>query len=111
MSRGLPELLQVEREGEHLLVGAAAPHAAFEDGNVPDVANGFLARAASGIAYRSVRNRGTIGGSLAHADPASDWPTALLALDASVIVRGRQGSARDPAHALPDRRDDDGARR
>jgi len=92
----LPELLQVKREGEHLLVGAATPHAAFEDGIVPDVANGFLARAASGIAYRSVRNRGTIGGSLAHADPASDWPTALLALDASVIVAGAKGRREIP---------------
>jgi hypothetical protein len=41
-----------------------------------------------------VRNRGTIGGSLAHADPAADWPLALAVLDATVVVRGTQGRAR-----------------
>jgi carbon-monoxide dehydrogenase medium subunit len=45
---------------------------------------------AAAIAYRSIRNRGTIGGSLAHADPAADWPLALAALGASLNIRGPQ---------------------
>jgi carbon-monoxide dehydrogenase medium subunit len=47
---------------------------------------------AAGVAYRAVRNRGTIGGSLAHADPAADWPSTLLALDAVVAVAGPAGA-------------------
>jgi carbon-monoxide dehydrogenase medium subunit len=50
---------------------------------------------AGGIAYRAVRNRGTIGGSLCHADPAADWITALTALGASVRIVSAQGDTRD----------------
>ena len=46
---------------------------------------------AGGIAYRAVRNRGTIGGSLAHADPAADWLTTMIALDASLRLHGPAG--------------------
>ena len=55
-------------------------------------ANGLLAEAASGIGDPAVRNRGTIGGNLAHADPASDWATVLTALGATVSVQGPTGS-------------------
>ena len=53
---------------------------------------GFLSRVARGIAYRAVRSRGTIGGSLAHADPAADWLSCLTALGAEVLVRGTEGA-------------------
>ena len=57
----------------------------------------MLSRIAGGIAYRAVRNRGTMGGSIAHADPAADWVTSLTALDASVITyRADGGRARTP---------------
>src|SRR5262249_7334274 len=55
---------------------------------------------AAGIAYRAVRNRGTIGGSLAHADPAGDWPLALAALGAEVMLRGFAGERRTAAARL-----------
>ncbi|WP_018389520.1 xanthine dehydrogenase family protein subunit M [Ancylobacter sp. FA202] len=84
----LPELRRVEARPDGILYGAALTHAEFEDGAVPDPTPGFLARVAHGIAYRAVRNRGTIGGSLAHADPAADWPTALAALGARVHLAG-----------------------
>jgi carbon-monoxide dehydrogenase medium subunit len=91
---GLPELRRCEREPDGgLFVGAGITHAMVEDGRVEDVTRGYLRHVASGIAYRSVRNRGTVGGSLAHADPAADWPTALRALDA-VAVLGRKGAQR-----------------
>jgi len=85
----VPELRRVERGDASLVVGACITHADVEDGRVPDVANGMMARVAAGIAYRAVRNRGTIGGSLAHADPAADWVSALLALGAEVEIVSR----------------------
>jgi aerobic carbon-monoxide dehydrogenase medium subunit len=82
----IPELVAVSEAGEGIAIGACVTHAAIEDGRVEDPANGYLRRVASGIAYRAVRTRGTIGGSLAHADPAADWPSALLALAAEVEI-------------------------
>jgi carbon-monoxide dehydrogenase medium subunit len=87
----LPELHGVAEKDGHLLVGAATPHAHFEDGVVPDVANGLLRHGAAGIAYRAIRNRGTLGGSLAHADPSAEWPTIMLALGVRVHARSAQG--------------------
>ena len=96
----LPELKRIEARDGVLVVGAAVRHVDFEDGAVPPVLGGALQRIASAIAYRAVRNRGTIGGSLAHADPAADWPPALLALGATIRVRGRGcGGARSIAAA------------
>src|SRR6185503_21358955 len=69
-------------------------HAAIEDGRVSDPTGGFLARVARGIAYRAVRTRGTIGGSLAHADPAADWLSCLAALGAQVQIAGSGGNRR-----------------
>ena len=73
-------------------IGSLTTHA--EIANSADVkqANGLLAEAAGGIGDPAVRNRGTIGGNLAHADPASDWATVLTALDATVSVQGPSGS-------------------
>jgi carbon-monoxide dehydrogenase medium subunit len=88
---GLPELREVRVEGETLVLGACVTHADIEDGRVPDLTGGALQRVASAIAYRPVRNRGTIGGSLVHADPAADWVTALMALGAEVEIAGRSG--------------------
>ena len=73
-------------------IGATVTHAAVEDGRVTDPTGGFLARVARGIAYRAVRNRGTIGGSLAHADPAADWLSCLSALGAEVVIAGAAGT-------------------
>jgi carbon-monoxide dehydrogenase medium subunit len=91
---GVAELRRFDREGETLVIGACCTHADIEDGRVPDVGADMLARVASGIAYRAVRNRGTIGGSLSHADPAADWLSALSALGATVEVASRTGRHR-----------------
>lgn len=88
----LPELRRVEERADGVFYGAAITHAEFEDGVVPDPTPGFLARIAHGIAYRAVRNRGTVGGSLVHADPAADWPTTLTALGARVVLAGPSGA-------------------
>jgi aerobic carbon-monoxide dehydrogenase medium subunit len=91
---GVPELRRIDREDGALVIGACVTHADIEDGRVPDVANGMLARVGAGIAYRAVRNRGTIGGSLVHADPAADWVSALSALAAEVEIAARTHSRR-----------------
>jgi carbon-monoxide dehydrogenase medium subunit len=91
ISRG-EDLRGVGEEPDAVLLGAAITHAEVEDGVVPDPTGGWLRHAARRIAYRAVRNRGTLGGSLAHGDPAGDWLTVLLALDSEVVLRGPSGS-------------------
>lgn len=95
--RGLPELREVRDEADAVFVGACTTHADIEDGRVPDPTQGFLRKVARGIAYRAVRNRGTVGGSLAHADPAADWVSAMAVLDAGIVVRGADGERTIPA--------------
>jgi carbon-monoxide dehydrogenase medium subunit len=94
---GIAELRHVEASADALDIGACVTHADIEDGRIPDVTNGALATVAYGIAYRAVRNRGTIGGSLAHADPAADWVTFLAAIGAEVVVHGSAGRRVVPA--------------
>jgi len=95
---GLAELKQVEMSGSELAIGACVTHADIEDGRIPDVTRGAMRRIAGAIAYRAVRNRGTIGGSLSHADPSADWVSALAALGARLTLRSLRG-ARDLAVA------------
>ncbi|MBV8849977.1 MAG: FAD binding domain-containing protein [Methylobacteriaceae bacterium] len=88
---GIADMIRVEESADHLVLGACITHADIEDGRVPDVTNGAMRAVAAGIAYRAVRNRGTIGGSLTSADPSADWVSALAALGAEVVLRGRSG--------------------
>ena len=88
---GLSELKRAELVDDELLIGACVTHGDIEDGRIPDVTRGAMQRVAAGIAYRAVRNRGTIGGSLSHADPAADWISALPALGAKIRLRGASG--------------------
>ena len=81
---------------DKFFLGAGVTHAMIEDARVEDPTRGFLRQVAGGIAFRSVRNRGTIGGSLAHADPAADWPAALRALDAIAVIAGPDGEREMP---------------
>jgi len=88
---GIAALGAVAETAEAVTIGACVTHAAIADGLVPDPGLRVLVRVANGIAYRAVRNRGTIGGSLCHADPAADWVTVLTALDAAALTsRGRR---------------------
>jgi aerobic carbon-monoxide dehydrogenase medium subunit len=88
---GLAELKQAEHSGDELIIGACITHGDIEDGRIPDVTRGAMQKVAGAIAYRAVRNRGTIGGSLSHADPAADWVSALSALGARVTLRSLAG--------------------
>ena len=82
----LPGLRGFIESPNWIRLGAATTHAQIEDGAVPDPTAGLLRHVARGIAYRAVRNRGTLGGSLAHADPAADWPSVMAALGATIIT-------------------------
>jgi aerobic carbon-monoxide dehydrogenase medium subunit len=85
--RKIPGLHGIEQQNGGWRIGPMTRHADLQD--APQL--GLVARAASQIADQQVRNRGTIGGSLAHGDPASDLPTVLLALDGEVTARGTNG--------------------
>src|SRR5881275_2442549 len=74
-----------------LLIGALTTHAALASSELIRQKLPMAAEAAGQIGDAQVRNLGTIGGSLAHADPSADWPAALVALDASVVVAGPRG--------------------
>ncbi len=96
----LPDTTRWSEDGEGVTIGACVTHAMIEDGKVPDPTGGVLRRVASRIAYRAVRNRGTIGGSLAHADPAADWLSSLSMLGAEAIMLGAEGERRVPVAEL-----------
>jgi len=95
----LDDLRGVTDAGDHLLIGARTTH--YQIVHDPLIAQycGLLAQAAGTVADPAVRHRGTLGGSIAHADPAGDLPAVVLALDATLVVRGpggeREIAARD----------------
>ena len=88
---GISEMTKVEEDDKGVTVGACVTTASIEDGKLPCKGLTMLPAIAANIAYRAVRNRGTIGGSVCHADPAADWPVALCGLSASCIIAGPQG--------------------
>ena len=93
---GLPELRSVSVQNGWLRIGAAVTHAEIEDGVHAPLRGTPLQTVAAGIAYRAIRNRGTLGGSLAHADPAADWVLAMNALGAEIEITSLQGKRRVP---------------
>ncbi|MFB6451344.1 FAD binding domain-containing protein [Bradyrhizobium tunisiense] len=95
--RHVPELRTVRADSGFFSIGATLTHAEIEDGATKDFSRGLLPFVAQGIAYRAVRNRGTVGGSLAHADPAADWVSAMAAIGATIVIQGPTGERRVPA--------------
>ncbi len=88
---GIANLRGISVSGDVITIGALTTHAEIAASPEVRQANGLLAEAAGGIGDPAVRNRGTIGGNLAHADPASDWATVLTALGATAIIQGPAG--------------------
>jgi carbon-monoxide dehydrogenase medium subunit len=88
----LEELKEIAANRTNIRVGALTTHAAIEDGKLPEAFGGLVQKVASKISYRAVRNHGTVGGSVALADPAADWPGCLLALGAQARIAGRKGT-------------------
>ena len=88
---GVRDLSHVEDRGDHIAIGALAKHRSIETSDLLIAQCPMLAHVASKVGDPQVRHRGTIGGSLAHSDPASDLPAAVLALGGSLIVQGPNG--------------------
>lgn len=97
---GLRDLRGIRVDGNNLHVGALTTHA--EVAAAPEVRGrcALLAETAAQIGDLQVRNRGTLGGSLAHADPAADYPTAVVALGATLVAQGPQGRRELPAEGF-----------
>jgi aerobic carbon-monoxide dehydrogenase medium subunit len=85
------ELSYVRDGGDHIAIGALTRHCDLENAGLARAEAPLLPHVASGVGDPQVRHRGTIGGSLAHGDPASDLPAACLALGATFVARGPAG--------------------
>jgi carbon-monoxide dehydrogenase medium subunit len=94
---GLDQLRGVRQDGDSLVIGAMTTHAALAAHPLVGESAALLGQAAASIGDRQVRHRGTIGGSLAHADPAADLPAAVVALDAELVAVGPAGRRTIPA--------------
>lgn len=93
----VPELRGIARQGDSLRIGALTTHAELAASAELRQAAAALAEAAAIVGDPAVRNRGTIGGNVAHADPASDLPTVLVALNATMVAIGPTGERTIPA--------------
>ena len=88
----IPELSGIRRKDGRIEIGAGTVHHDVATSEVLRQECPMLAETAAAIGDAQVRNRGTLGGSIAHADPSADYPAALLALDAAIHVKGPNGS-------------------
>lgn len=88
----IADLRYVTHDGDFLQVGALTTHHDLESNPTVREHCPLLADVAAKVGDRQVRNRGTIGGALAHADPAADYPAAILALEATIVAQGPNGS-------------------
>lgn len=94
---GIDALRGIALQDGMLRIGALATHTQIESAALVAQHAPLLTMAAPHIAHRAIRNLGTLGGSIAYADPAAEWPTCALALDAIVVCRGADGTRRVPA--------------
>lgn len=95
--RRIGELRGIERRGDSLWIGAGTTHTTVERSTEVAAAVPLLARAVPHIGHFQIRNRGTIGGSIAHADPAAEVPAVALALDARIEAMSPTGRREIPA--------------
>jgi len=93
---GLRDLSYVTDQGSYVAIGALTRHHDVEHAELLGREIPLLAHAAGQVGDPQIRHRGTIGGSVAHADPASDLPAVLLALDATLVARGADGAREIP---------------
>ena len=92
----LDDLRYVREDGDRIAIGALTRHAALEDDETLRARCPLVATAAGHVGDPQVRHRGTIGGSVAHADPASDYGMVLLTLDAELVIQGPEGERTVP---------------
>lgn len=91
---GLDDLRGISVANGVLRIGALATHTHIESSDLVRQHAPMLSEAAPYIAHRAIRNSGTWGGSIAYADPAAEWPTCMLALNGTAVVRGPNGERR-----------------
>ena len=91
---GLHALAGISLQGGTLRIGALTKHVEIEESPLVAQYAPLLAQAAPHIAHRAIRNLGTFGGALAHADPAAEWPACVLALGATLVLEGVNGERR-----------------
>jgi carbon-monoxide dehydrogenase medium subunit len=96
----LQELKYIKEEGEYIRIGGLITHREVEKSSLIKEKVPVLSACASEIADVQVRNMGTIGGSLSHADPSADYPPTMLALDAVMVARGSKGVREIPADSF-----------
>jgi carbon-monoxide dehydrogenase medium subunit len=94
----IPGLAGIHTKGEKVEIGAGTVHQDVASSSMLQQACPMIAECASDIGDPQVRNRGTLGGSLAHADPAADYPAVMLALDAELHLKGHNGWRTVKAH-------------
>lgn len=87
----IKSLSYIREEGDQILIGATTTHYQLESSDLLKTICPLLPACAASIGDVQVRNKGTIGGSIAHSDPAGDWPAAVLALDADLVLVGTSG--------------------
>jgi carbon-monoxide dehydrogenase medium subunit len=87
----IKDLAYIREEGNQILIGAMTTHYQLESSTLLQKICPLLPQCASHIGDVQVRNKGTIGGSVAHSDPAGDWPAAIIALSAEMIAVGKNG--------------------
>ncbi|MFS4491404.1 FAD binding domain-containing protein [Maribacter sp. 2308TA10-17] len=94
---GISGMNSITADGNEIVIGANCTHADIVNSDLINSDLNILAQTAKHIGDIQVRNRGTIGGSLAHADPAADYPAVVLACDAKIEVEGKSGKRTIPA--------------
>lgn len=90
----LPGLREIRRDGDTVRVGALVTHRQLQDSAEIAASVPLLSQAVPHVAHLAIRNAGTIGGSLALADPAAEYPAVAVALEATIVVQGAQGQRR-----------------
>jgi len=93
----LDELRGIAEDGDAVAIGALTTHSEVAQSPLVRRALPLIARAMRDVAHVAIRNRGTLGGSLAYADPAAEMPACCVALDATLVVAGRAGRREIPA--------------
>lgn len=93
----IKDLAYIREEDGHVAIGAATTHYQIESSDLLKKICPLLPQCAGHIGDLQVRNKGTIGGSVAHADPAGDWPAAMVALNAEMIIASKNGERSVPA--------------
>src|SRR5271167_5272797 len=96
----IPGLSSIEKKGDTVAIGALTLHADLEFSELIAAKLPVMAAAMPHVAHLAIRNRGTIGGSIAHADPAAEHPMLAVFYDATIKVRGPNGRRDIPAEQL-----------